>query len=287
MPRSHAVPYLLFFPALLIIVGISFYPIYYAADISLYQTRFLEKTRFVGFAQYTRLLQDFEFLRGLRISLKYALGSLALTLPLGMVFALLLNRPIRFRATFRTILVIPWTLSQSVTGMLWVWVLNPSYGPVKYLLDQAGVGQVMFLSNPEWALTLIVLVNTWMTYPLPTVLFLAALQTVPRELYEAAKIDGCSTWASYWKVTLPYIQNTVMTTAIMVTLQFFNMVTLIYVMTGGGPLGLTSTLSMRVFLDGFFNFRLAAAAAMGMVIFLLNIVFSLSYVRVLRRSEIY
>ena len=78
-----------------------------------------------------------------------------------------------------------------------------------------------------------------------------------------------------------------MTTAIMVTLQFFNMVTLIYVMTGGGPLGTTSTLSMRVFLDGFFNFRVAAAAAMGMVIFSLNIVFSFSYVRVLRRSEIY
>ena len=287
MPRSRAVPYMLLLPSLVIIAGISFYPIYYAVDISLHQTRYLEKTAFVGLGQYARLLTDFEFLRALRISLKFALGSLLLTLPLGMIFALLLNRPIRFRATFRTILVIPWTLSQSVTGMLWVWALNASYGPVKYLLDQAGFGQVMFLGNPEWALTLIILVNTWMTYPLPTVLFLAALQTVPRELYESAKIDGCSTWATYWKITLPYIQNTVMTTAIMVTLQFFNMVTLIYVMTGGGPLGTTSTLSMRVFLDGFFNFRVAAAAAMGMVIFSLNIVFSFSYVRVLRRSEIY
>jgi len=287
MPSFRAVPYLLLLPSLVIIAGISFYPIYYAADISLYQTRFLEKTAFVGLGQYTRLLHDFEFLRALRISLKFALGSLLLTLPIGMIFALLLNRSIRFRAAFRTILVIPWTLSQSVTGMLWVWVLNPSYGPVKYLLDQAGVGPVMFLSNPDWALTIVVLANTWMTYPLPTVLFLAALQTVPRELYESAKIDGCSTWASFWRVTLPYIQNTVMTTAIMVTLQFFNMVTLIYVMTGGGPIGNTSTLSLRVFLDGFFNFRLAAAAAMGMIIFLLNIVFSLAYVRVLRRSEMY
>jgi ABC-type sugar transport system permease subunit len=137
------------------------------------------------------------------------------------------------------------------------------------------------------ALPILILVNTWMTYPLPTVLFLAALQAVPRELYESARIDGCGGWASFWRVTLPYLQTTIVTTAIMLTLQFFNMVTLIYVMTGGGPLGLTQTLSLRVFLDGFFNFRVAGAAAVGMVIFVLNIVFSLSYIRVLRRSELY
>ncbi len=102
MPRSRALPYLLFLPSLVIIAGISFYPIYYAADISLYQTRFLEKTAFVGLRQYARLLHDYDFLRALRISLKFALASLLLTLPIGMVFALLLNRPIRFRATFRT-----------------------------------------------------------------------------------------------------------------------------------------------------------------------------------------
>ncbi len=287
MSKSRAVPFLLLLPSLALVGGIAFYPIYYAVDISLYQTRFLQKTAFVGLGQYTRLLHDPEFLRALGTSLKYALASLALTLPLGMIFALLLNRPIRFQAAFRTILIIPWTLSQSVTGMLWAWLLNPSYGPLKYLLDEAGFKQVLFLSDPDWALTIVVAVNTWMTYPLPTVLFLAALQTVPRELYESAKIDGCTTWASFWRVTLPYIQNTVMTTAIMVTLHFFNMVTLIYVMTGGGPLGSTQTLSVRVFLDGFFNFRLAGAAALGMVIFFLNIVFSLSYIRVLRRAEMY
>jgi len=287
MSKDRALPYLLLLPSLMLVGGIAFYPIYYAIDISLYQTRFLQKTTFVGFDQYTRLFGDPDFLRALGTSLKYATGSLALTLPIGMILAVLLNRPIRFRTAYRTILIVPWTLSQSVTGMLWVWVFNPSYGPLKYLLDQVGVTQVVFLSNPDWALRILVLVNTWMTYPLPTVLFLAALQTVPRELYESATIDGCSTWSSFWRVTLPYIQNTVVATAIMVTLQFFNMVTLIYVMTGGGPLGTTQTLSLRVFLDGFFNFRVAGAAVVGMVIFALNVAFSLSYIRVLRRSELY
>jgi multiple sugar transport system permease protein len=269
------------------VASISFYPIYYAVDISLHETRFLQKTAFVGLGQYVRLGHDSEFLRALHTSLKYALGSLILTLPIGMIFALLLNRPIRFRGIFRTILIIPWTLSQAVTATLWVWMFNPSYGPVKYLLSQLGVTQVVFVSNPDWALTILILVNTWMTYPFPMVLFLAALQTVPRELYEAARIDGCAAWSSFWRVTLPYIRNTVMSTAIMLTLQFFNMVTLIYVMTGGGPLGATDTLSLKVFVDTFFNYRVASAAAVGMVIFFLNIAFSLSYIRVLRQAELY
>jgi multiple sugar transport system permease protein len=287
MTSKPVIPYLFLLPSLALVGAIAFYPIYYAIEISLYETRFLQKVAFVGLDQYARLLGDAGFLRALFTSLRYALASLALTIPIGMMFALLLNRPIRFRAFFRTILVIPWTLSQAVTAMLWVWVLNPSYGPLKYLLDQAGFGQVVFLSNPDWALKIVVLVNTWMTYPLPTILFLAALQTVPKELYESARIDGSNAWSSFWRVTLPFMQNTVVATAIMLTLQFFNMVTLIYVMTGGGPLGSTQTLSLRVFLDGFYNFRLAGAAAVGMVIFLLNIIFSLSYIRVLRRSELY
>lgn len=287
MVRKYGVPIFLILPSLAIVASISFYPIYYAVDISLHETRFLQKTAFVGLGQYVRLGHDSEFLRALHTSLKYALGSLILTLPIGMIFALLLNRPIRFRGIFRTILIIPWTLSQAVTATLWVWMFNPSYGPVKYLLSQLGVTQVVFVSNPDWALTILILVNTWMTYPFPMVLFLAALQTVPRELYEAARIDGCAAWSSFWRVTLPYIRNTVMSTAIMLTLQFFNMVTLIYVMTGGGPLGATDTLSLKVFVDTFFNYRVASAAAVGMVIFFLNIAFSLSYIRVLRQAELY
>jgi len=107
---------------------IAFYPVYYAVDISLYQTQFLKKTAFVGLAQYTRLLTSPDFLRALGTSLVYALGSLALTLPLGMGFALLLNRPIRFKAAFRTILIIPWTLSQTVVGRA---TAQPPHGAAK------------------------------------------------------------------------------------------------------------------------------------------------------------
>ncbi len=285
--RLSSAPFLLLLPAVAIVASISFVPIYYAVDISFYETQFLRRISFIGFGQYTRLIHNREFLRVLVTSLKFGVSSLALTLPIGMLLAVLLNRPILFRAAFRTILILPWTVSQSVTGMLWVCLLNPSSGPLKYLLGQLGVTYVAFLSNPDWALKNVILINSWMSYPFPMVLFLAALQTVPRELYEAARIDGCSAWSTFWSVTLPYIRNTVMSTAIMLSLQFFNMVTLIFVLTGGGPMGSTRTLSLWVFQDGFFNFRVGSAAAAGMIIFGLNIVFSLAYMRVLRQAELY
>ena len=285
--RLNVAPFLLLLPAVAIVAAISFVPIYYAVDISFYNTQFLRKVAFVGFGQYTRLIHSPEFVRAFLTSLKFGVSSLALTLPIGMMLAILLNRPILFRAAFRTILIIPWTVSQSVTGMLWVCLLNPSAGPLKYLLGQLGVSYAAFLSNPDWALKNVILINAWMSYPFPMVLFLGALQIVPREIHEAARIDGCSAWSTFWSVTLPYIRNTVMSTAIMLSLQFFNMVTLIFVLTGGGPMGSTRTLSLWVFQDGFFNFRVGSAAAAGMIIFALNIVFSLAYMRVLRQEALY
>ncbi|MBE3142321.1 MAG: sugar ABC transporter permease, partial [Planctomycetes bacterium] len=222
-------PILLLAPALAIVLTVVLYPIYYGIDISLHKTRFLEKGAFVGLSTYGSLFRESEFILAIRTSLMYAVGSLVLTSVIGMALALLLNRPIRFRPVFRTILIIPWTLSQAVTASLWLWLLNPTYGPLKYLLSQVGAHEVVLLSNPHWALPIVILVNTWMSYPFPMILYLAALQTVPEEVIEAARIDGCSTWASFWRVTLPSIRATILSTSILLTLQFLNMVTLIYV----------------------------------------------------------
>ncbi len=278
-------PYLYLMPTLAIIFLVALYPIYFALDISLYRTRFFNKLEFIGLGNYTRILTDPAFHRTVLATLEFGLGSLVLTLPLGLLFAVLLNRNIYFKAVFRAILFIPWALSQAVAGMLWAWLLNSSYGPAKYLLELAGVHDVVFLSDPYWAMGMLIGINTWMSYPLATVLLLSALQTVPKELREAAIVDGCTPWMAFWRVVLPYIRGSVLTTTIILSLQFFNMVTLIYVVTGGGPLGATLTLSMVVFHDGFLTFRVGTAAAMGLAMFALNIIFSLTYIRVLRHGQ--
>jgi ABC-type sugar transport system permease subunit len=278
-------PFVYLAPTIAIIFLVALYPIYFALDISLHRTRYFQKLSFVGFDNYLQVLTDPRVHSALLATLKFGLGSLILTVPLGLLFAVLLNRDIRFKTTFRAILFIPWALSQAVAGMLWAWVLNPSYGPAKYLFDNVGITDVVFLSDPNWAMGVLVGINTWMSYPLATVLLLAALQTVPKELREAAIIDGCTPWSAFWRIVIPYIRSSVVTTTIILSLQFFNMVTLIYVVTGGGPLGATLTLSLMVFQDGFLSFRVSTAAAVGLAMFLLNIVFSLAYIQVLRRGQ--
>lgn len=283
--NRRARPLLYLLPTLAIIFLVALYPIYFALDISFYQTRYFQKIRFVGFDNYWQVLSDPRFHDALLATLKFGLGSLIVTIPLGLLFAVLLNRDIRFKTTFRAILFIPWALSQAVAGMLWAWVLNPSYGPAKYLFEHIGAGDFIFLSDPNWAMGTLIGINTWMSYPLATVLLLAALQTVPKELREAAIVDGCTSWSAFWRIVMPYIRSSLITTTIILSLQFFNMVTLIYVVTGGGPLGATLTLSLMVFQDGFLSFRVSTAAAIGLAMFALNIVFSLSYIRVLRHGQ--
>jgi ABC-type sugar transport system permease subunit len=216
-------------------------------------------------------------------SLKYVVGSLAISLPLGLALALALNRELPFIHAFRTIIIAPWVVSQTVAALLWVWLLDPAYGPIGYVLKSwLRLPGILFVGSPELAMPTLILANVWLSYPLATVLLLAALQTIPPDLYEAAQIDGCSSWKCFSSVTLPLLRSTLLSTAIMLTLQYFSMVTLIFVMTGGGPVGVTRVLALRVFLEGFVNYNVGYAAAIGMVIFLLNIVFSAAYIRILR-----
>src|SRR3990170_4101713 len=182
---------------------------------------------------FSALFRDPAFLRSLSTSGTYVLSSLALAIPLGLGLAVLLTQPVRGRVVFRTLIILPWVISQTVTALLWLWLLNYDFGPVNFLVRAVGGGAVDFL-DPDWALPTLVLVNVWRSYPFPTIMFLAALQTVPRELYEAVWIDGGSPAAAFRWVTLPWIRSTVLIALIAMTIEYFNMVTLIYVVTGGG-----------------------------------------------------
>lgn len=272
-------------PALLLVALVSFAPILYAVNISLYATRFLEPVRFVGLDNYLLLLQDRDAQDAIWNSITYMLGSGLVTLPLGLGLALLLNRPFRLQGLIRGILILPWVISQTVAALLWAWLLEPSYGPVNYLIASAGYEKVLFLANPDLAKYTVILANVWLSYPFPMIMLLAALKTIPDELYDAVKIDGAGRWASFRYITLPLLQSTLLSTAIMLTLLYLNMLTLIYVMTGGGPLNATETLAVRVFKDSFVFLRVGLGAALGIVIFVLNLVFSTAYISLFRHQD--
>ncbi len=282
--RGAAAPYLLIAPAVLLVLLVTLYPILYGFRISLFATDFLKPTRYIGLGNYAQVLSDLRAYRNISASLYYVIGSLAISLPLGMLTAILLNLPIRLKPMFRAIIILPWIIAQIVTGLLWKWLLDPTYGPVNYYLVSLGVGGINFLGNPSYAMPSLIIANVWRSFPLATVLLLAALQTIPPSLYEVAGMDGATPWRSFRHITLPLVLPTLLITLILMTLQDFNMVTLMFVLTAGGPLGRTETLSLRVFREAFEYWHVGYATTLGIIIFLFNLVFSILYILVLKRD---
>ncbi len=279
-------PYLFFYPSLILVAAVSFIPLFYALRQSVHGADYLKTGDFVGFANYVELLTRAGGLSNIGRSIAFVAGTLAMTLPLGIGLALLLDRPIRFRTFFRTVLMVPWIVSQLVTGLTWMWLYDGRVGPISHLLKQVGINIAGPLTDTTWALPSLMLANTWHSYPLVMVFTLAALQTIPAEVREAARIDAQSAWRRFWHVTLPLIRNTVLVALVLTTLHTFNTVTTVLIMTGGGPAEATEVLALRVFKEGFQFYRMEVAATAAVVIFALNILFSVAYIRVLRADRV-
>lgn len=276
---------MLFYPAFALVVAVSFFPLFYAIRQSLHAADYLELGPFVGLNNFVTLFTEGGGFHYLKVSIAFVVGSLLVTLPLGVGLAVLLTRPVRYQAAFRMILTFPWVVSELVTGYLWMWFFDGRLGPLGGFFAQLGLGTVGILTNPDTALGAVIVANAWHAYPLVMVFTLAALQTVPVEVREAARLDTRSEWETFRYVTFPLIRGAIMVAAVLTTLRTFNGVTLIVAMTGGGPVGATDTLGMRVFVEAFQFYRMEVACAIALVIFAMNILASILFVRVLRGEQ--
>jgi multiple sugar transport system permease protein len=205
--------------------------------------------------------------------------------PLGFVLAICLNQAIPFRGFFRTVLILPWLVSSLASALLWLWILNADFGPLAFIVESLGGKMPAVLSNERLAMPFVILANAWTAYPLIMVFVLAALQTVPSDLIEAARIDGASAWNRFWYVVFPQIKNTTLVALVLTTLHAFKNVELILVLTGGGPMGATQTMAFKVFQEGFRFYRTGIAAAGAVTIFAINIMFTMAFIRVLRNDH--
>jgi multiple sugar transport system permease protein len=281
-PGPLAFPWLLLSPALVLVVLVTFLPVVQAAWLSVHETRYLEQGAFVGLAHYAGFLHDPLSWRNLLNTLTLTFASLAVALPMALGLALLLNQPLPGRAIFRTVLILPWVVSQVLAALLWRWVDSPLIGPIAYVVGQVTQSRVDILGDPNTAMLGVIAANVWRTFPFPMVLALAALQTVPDELYEAARIDGTGRWNSFRYVTFPMIQNTLLIATIILSVHCVNLIELPLVLTGGGPVNATEVLGLRVYREAFVLQRFGAGSAIAMVMFGMNVLLSLGYIRVLR-----
>ena len=278
-------PWALMSPAVLLVVVVTFMPILQAINLSLHETTYLRQGRFIGLQQYRLFFQEPLSVKNLLNSFGFTFGSLAVALPLALGLALLLSRPFPGRAIFRTILILPWVVSQLLTALLWRWLDSPTFGPVAYALGTLAGVHVDILGNPDTAMVGLILANVWRTFPYAMILIVAALQTIPEELYEAARIDGAGRWSLFRYVTFPMIQATVLIALIMLSVHYFNMIELPLVLTGGGPVNRTELLGIRVYREAFVLFRFGFGSAIAIVMFVINIVVSLAYIRLLRAER--
>src|SRR2546423_120307 len=183
-------PMLWFIPVLLLLLTVTLYPTLFVIWMSFQKTRFYELTGFVGLENFVDTLSSRAFWETTYTSLVYMVGSLVLSLGLGVLAALVLNNLRRGGAVLRVLTLVPWTLSMAVVGTIWLWLFNPSYGPISYSIRELGLSPGLMLGDPELALWLTILVTSWWSFPYAMVIVTAAIQSIPRELYEAVAIDG-------------------------------------------------------------------------------------------------
>jgi ABC-type sugar transport system permease subunit len=283
--RPNLTPYLMMLPAVLLVALVTLAPIIQGINLSFHETRYLRQGDFIGLRHYERFFRDPEGLQILGNSAVASIGSLAGSLSVGLGLALLLNRPFRGRVALRTLLILPWIMSPLLSALLWRFMYSPQIGPVAYILGVLSGTRFDLLGNPDTAMFGIIFSAVWRTYPYGMILILAALQTIPEELYEAAKIDGAGRLQLFRHITIPMIQNTLLILVIIQTIGYFNMVELPLILTGGGPLNRTEVIGLKVYQEAFVLYNFGSASAIAVIMLLINVVISLVYIRILRNEH--
>lgn len=223
----------------------------------------------VGIDNYIAALADPAVLGALRNTLAFILGYLPSVVVLGLGLALLLNRPIRGRVAFRAIYFVPVVTSWVAVSLIWKWLLNPQFGLVNYGLSLVGIAGPGWLFDPNWAMAGIVLTSVWKDIGFITVIYLAGLQDIPDHLYEAAALDGATPWQRFLSITWPMLMPTtffVTTVSLISSFQVFDQV---YVMTGGGPAGATSTMVELIYKSAFSYYQMGYASTISWLLFAL------------------
>jgi ABC-type sugar transport system permease subunit len=279
----------LLLPAALVVFGVVLYPVVRTFIVSLFavDSPLAGSYPFVGLDNYTRVFSDSGFYRVLGHTMYFTLLSTFLELSLGIAVALLLNAPLKARWLWRSIVVLPWALPTIVNGALWRWIYNGQYGALNGLLSSLGISDTphQWLGSPFLALNMVIVADVWKNTSIVVFFILAGLQTIPEDVYEAARMDGASAWRAFWRITLPLLAPSVAVVLILRTIEAFKVFDIIYVMTGGGPASGTQTVAFYTYLQAFSNQLFGYGAALAYLIVLAVFAMAMVYLRLLRQGQ--
>jgi multiple sugar transport system permease protein len=252
-----------------------------------------ETPAWIGLENYLYALSDPDFRASIWRTLYFTLVSVTVEGIIGVLVALLLNQKFIGRNVLRVLVILPWALPTIVNAMMWRLNFNPDYGSINALLSQLGIidGYRSWLGSPEAALNAVMFADIWKNYPLVTLLVLAALQSIPEDLFEAARLDGASAWRRFRAITFPAIVAPLGVALVLRTIDAFKIFDIIYVMTRGGPVDSTKTLSFFVYQESFSYLRAGSGAAYAILMTLMCALLITLYLLMLwhqrRRSTAY
>jgi multiple sugar transport system permease protein len=285
----HLEPYLYLIPVLVSLAVFG-----YKIGLTLYESvlyhviAYPQARRFVGLDNYLQILQDPMIWLSFRISLVWVIGTTIPPFLLGLVLALLLNQSFHGRGLYRTLVLSPWAISGVVSAMAWSWILNGPFGVLNDTLIQLGLITTRhpWLADPNTAMAGVLLASIWRGFPFFAITLLAGLQSIPKELYEAAEIDGADTWQRFWHITLPMLTGLIVLTTMLRAIWSFNFIENIFLMTYGGPANATTTWAFYLFQKFFDAGDIGYTAAMGIVLFVFLMLFAGFYLRLAKRFDL-
>ena len=285
--RRILVAYTFMLPSLIVLAVFMFYPLIRAAILSFTNYSVFGVTRYVGLSNYITLFHNSQFWGDLVNTVYYAGVTTPVSVALALALALLLNRRgLPARGVLRAAIFLPAVVSLAVAAIPFRLMFTPSIGLITYWLGAVGVHSTDWLDSTTLAMPAVIIVGIWKNVGFYMVIYIAGLQTIPKEFYEAARIDGASTWRRFRNITWPLLSNTTMFVTIIALIASFQAFDQIFVMTQGGPAFSTETLVMLIYRQGFQQFQLGYASAIGYILVLIILLFSLFQMRYFTRRAI-
>ena len=286
--RRDWTPELLSLPALVAILAVMGFPLLYLGWMSLHRWSLVgfDPPRFVGLANFAHLVQDERFVEALGRTFWFTALGLASNLPLGLGIALLMHERFPGRSLCRALLILPMVATPAAMGLVWVIMLDPTLGIVRYLLRAVGIDHPpLWLSDPDLVVPTLVAVDAWMWTPMVALICIAGLAALPPEPFEAALVDGASALQRFRYLTLPMMLPTLMVAAMLRVMDLLKLIDIVYVMTGGGPGHLSETINLYNYLAALSYDKIGYGSAIALVLFAIVIACTLVLIRLRRPAS--
>lgn len=284
-------PWLLMAPTLAILAAVGLFPFGYSlylATTNIILSKPYLPQMFVGLEQFQEIVQDADFFNALHVTAVFTVSAVFIEFWAGLGLALLFRRNFRGKGLYRLAILVPMVLPPVVVGLIWQYLLFPNSGLISYYAGQAaaflGVAPPAFTSDPASALRTLVLVDAWQWTPFMFLILHAGLASIPPEPYEAAEIDGASSWRVFWTITMPLLKSSILIALVIRTMDAFRTYDTIAVLTQGGPGNATETLNIWLTNLGFKFFEASKAAALSLIVFVIILAFSSVFVRVFSKA---